>query len=307
MSGSRGKTAISVAGLTKGFGSVTALRDITFRSDPGINIVLGPNGAGKSTLLRCMDGLYRPDSGEVRIFGLDPYYSSEARASMSLVSENYALYDYLTVRDNLKLFGRLSSIDDRATMSAATRILGELDAQQYIGARVHALSRGTKQKIAICRALLSDPTVLLLDEPTAFLDAMASDAVRSLMLRYEHEGRTVVFVTQKLDEVTRFNSRITIMSNGRILKSVDSEDLYGTLLRDTKINIRLAMPMRASAARRTPGFETANSDRPTMLTIRIEDYRGINEALDYLIRHGAYVTSIDFIGPLIERLALDRL
>jgi ABC-type multidrug transport system ATPase subunit len=298
------KGVILLERVTKSFGKVLAVDDVSVSFSKGLTIVLGPNGAGKSTMLRCIAGLYKPDFGSIRVFGKDPYVSSELKYGMSLLSDNYALYDHLTVRSNLKFFGRLNGLKDSDAIETASSFLDEIGALQYIDSKVYQLSRGTKQKISFCRALLNDPKILLLDEPTAFLDAHSSEFVRNLILRYEDEGRSVILVTQKLDEVTRFNGRIIVMRQGTLVEDTRIEELYKSVLSGATVSIRLARPISLAVARGVPGFEWANSAVPTVLKVKIRDYKGISAAASYLIGKGAYITGIDYIEPILSNLSI---
>ncbi len=295
--------SIRVSSIVKSFGKTVALRKINLSSVKGVNMILGPNGAGKSTLLRCIDGLYSVDSGSVEVLGKDPYRESRIKEKVSLLTDNYALYDFLTVSENLRFFGRLQGLSDRKTLEISAEMLERLDAQQYMGKKVLELSRGTKQKIAFCRAVLNDPEILLLDEPTAFLDANSAEMVRKVIQEYERKGRTILFVTQKLDEVTRFNGKISIIKAGRIVKETTTEGLYGMALRNTLIDIRLAKPVSAEIAEGISGFTEANSKLATLLKFRVHDYREINKIVKRLIDSGAIIVSVDFIEHLIEDLA----
>ena len=294
---------IEVKGAVKKFGKTIGINNLTFSSIPGVNIILGPNGAGKSTLLRCIDGLYRIDKGTVNVMGADPYGNDPLRSTMSYLSDNYALYDYLTVEDNLKFFGRLYGIDDAATSERSKGILKELNALEYLNSRIYELSRGTKQKIALCRALLNNPSILLLDEPTAFLDANSSESIRKILQKFGREKKTVILVTQKLDEVTRFNCRVAVINKGRIVKDSTTSGLYSTILKNSFVNIRLASPISKSTATGIPGFNSSNESEATNIKIKIRSYRDINRAVEYLIDNGAYIVSIDYIEPLIESLS----
>ncbi|MEM0094560.1 MAG: ABC transporter ATP-binding protein, partial [Candidatus Micrarchaeaceae archaeon] len=211
---------IVVDKAVKKFGDTSALAGVDFVASKGINIILGPNGAGKSTLLRCIDGLYKLDSGSIRVFGADPYVDDKIRHRISLLTENYALYDDLTVEDNFLFFGRLYGLEKSYIIEKAKSLLKAFDALEYLHSGVGTLSRGTKQKVAISRAMLNDPEVLLLDEPTAFLDVHASNEVRNSLLDFTKSGGTVVFVTQRIEEVARFNAKIYIMNKGRIVKKI---------------------------------------------------------------------------------------
>lgn len=294
---------IEVRDVVKSFGKVKALNDLTFFSKKGVNIILGPNGAGKSTLLKCIDGQYKIDSGFINVAGKDPYRNDSLRNRLSLLTDNYALYDHLSVIDNLKFFGRLYGLGKTEIVERSTKSLKALDASEYLNSRVYTLSRGTKQKIAFCRAILNDPELLLLDEPTAFLDAGSAGAVRELIKDYAEQGRTIIFVTQKIDEVTRFNARVAVMSRGKIVKDTDTSGIYSYALKGAVVNIRLAKPINAESLKRLRGFLKANGKNATFIKIRTESYRDINGAVKYLAEHGAYVVSVDYVEPLIEKLS----
>ncbi len=295
--------AISVKNIAKRFGGTVALEKVSFASERGMNIILGPNGAGKSTFLRCVDGLYRVERGSVSVLGEDPYRNDQLKEKLSLLTDNYALYDYLTVADNLRFFGRLYGLGNAETMNRSREMLERLDAIEYIDRKVYGLSRGTKQKVAFCRAVLNEPQILLLDEPTAFLDAHSAEMVRKVLAGYEKEGKTILFVTQKLDEVTRFNGKISIMSHGRIVRETTIDGLYGVILRNTVVNFRLARPIKKSTAMRLPGFVEANAEAATLLKFRVGDYRDVSKTIGELLAEGGKIVSIDYMEHLIDDLS----
>ena len=276
-------SAIVVSNIEKRFGKTVALKNLNYRSAKGVNIILGPNGAGKSTLLRCIDGLYRVESGKITVLGVDPYRDDTIKSRLSLLTDNYALYDFLSVRNNLGFFGRLYGMSDEATLAKSMDLLKKLDALEYLDRKVYELSRGTKQKVAFCRAVLNDPEIILLDEPTAFLDAHSADMVRKILLGYEKEGKTIVFVTQKLDEVTRFDGKISIIRAGRIVKETTTEGLYKTVLKNTMVNIRLAKPLNHASVKKIPGFVDANQNKPTLIKFQVRNYRDIARILKELL------------------------
>lgn len=295
--------SIKVNMIVKAFGKTVALKDVNFQSASGINIVLGPNGAGKSTFLRCIDGLYRVDSGSVEVLGVDPYNDDSIKSKLSLLTDNYALYDFLSVANNLKFFGRLYNLKDNETLERSKELLKRLEASEYLDKKVYQLSRGTKQKIAFCRAVLNEPEVLLLDEPTAFLDAHSAEMVRKILFEYEKEGKTILFVTQKLDEVTRFNGKISIIRAGRIVKETTTEGLYSFVLKNTVVNIRLARPLKLSAVKRLDGFKEANAEQATLLKFKVKNYKDINKTVKGLLALGGSIVSIDYIEHLIDDLS----
>jgi ABC-type multidrug transport system ATPase subunit len=286
----------------KRFGKTVALENVSFASKSEINMILGPNGAGKSTLLRCIAGLYSPDHGDVSVQGLNPYESTEVRRNISYLADNYGLYDFLTIRQNLSFFGRFYGLGSEQSVRKVRGLLKELDLGDRLDAKVETLSRGMKQKAAFCRTMLNDADVLLLDEPTAFLDVKSSEAIRSLLQELAAEKRTILFVTQKLDEVVRFNSRILIIRKGRIVKDVEMGALYKSIFKNAVVTIRVAKPISDRLMASLHRAVKTNGANPTSVTIRVSDYKQINETVSRLIEGGAYVISIDYIEPALDKL-----
>ncbi|ASI14280.1 ABC2-1 family ABC transporter ATPase [Candidatus Mancarchaeum acidiphilum] len=294
---------IKIDNLSKNFGNLHALHDISLDLKGGMHIVLGPNGAGKSTLLKCIDGHYKLDRGYVRVNGLDPYTNDKIRDKMSILSDNYSLYDELTVIDNLKFFGRLYGLKDKEILENVSEFLNEFDAARYLKSKVSTLSRGTKQKIAFCRALINKPEILLLDEPTAFLDSRSSQLMHDIMQEYSKNGRIVLFVTQKLDEISRFNSELIILRAGTVSDVTTTSNIYSTILKDTIINIRLASGFDPNKVKGIPNLYNANNASPNFIKVKIKNYKDINDTVAYLIENGGYVIGVDYIEPLIESLS----
>ena len=288
--------------ITKSFGKVMAVKNATLHSRNGVNIIIGPNGAGKSTMLRCLGGLYKPESGTVKVLGADPYENDHIRGSVSLLSDNYALYDRLSVLSNLLFFGRLYNLDDSQIRERSTAILKRLDAYQYFNRKVEELSRGTKQKIAICRALLSEPKALLLDEPTAFLDAISAEKVHRIMDELALEGKTIIYATQRLNEATRFDARLFVIRNGRMSNTTTTKDLYEKQLVNSMVTIKLSMPIPMSVAKRVPGFRKLEG---SAIKITINDYKEISKALSYILKNRGYVVSVDYTENLMEGMLAD--
>lgn len=294
------KSVIELDNVSKKFGKEYALHSIGLKIGKGITLVLGPNGAGKSTLLRCMAGLYKPDSGKVHMLGADPYSDAGIRKRISFMPDNYGLYDFLSVRDNMLFFARLYGVDDKDAVSKALETLKMLDADNYIDTKVGQLSRGTKQKMLFCKALINNPDVILLDEPTAFLDASSSERVRGELSDMAKEGKCVVFVTQRVDEATRFDSRICVIREGRIIRDTTTGGLYDELFKETTVSIRLAKPISAGKLRSLGN--KVKIEHGNMVKVSIRNYRDINVVLKKLMDAGAYVASVDYAEPMIERL-----
>ena len=209
-----GDDAIVLEGAAKHFGTHTALHPTDLIVPHGQAVLLvGANGAGKSTLLRLVAGLCQPSAGKVRINGHDPLCIPEARAEIGLLSHQTLLYDELTARENLRFFAQLYGLenpDERiATALAAVGLNERLDQ------RVGSFSRGMKQRLAIVRAILHCPSILLLDEPFTGLDTGASAALHRLVRRFRQEGRTYILVAHRLDEADGLVDRLLVIKRGQ--------------------------------------------------------------------------------------------
>jgi simple sugar transport system ATP-binding protein len=214
---------LALAGITKFFGDVTANVDVTLDVMPGeIVALLGENGAGKSTLMKVVYGAIRPDAGTIRLDGVPVAINSpaEARAlGVAMVFQHFALFDTLTVAENIAV----------GTAPASTGALGariaEL-AQRYGLAldparTVHDLSVGERQRVEILRALMTQPRLLILDEPTSVLTPQAVDALFATLHKLASDGVSIVFISHKLDEIRRLASRCAVMRAGRLVATVD--------------------------------------------------------------------------------------
>lgn len=215
---------IELRKLTKAFGSKAALRGIDLRVAPGESLVIfGPNGAGKTTLIRILASLSRPTGGKVFIGGLDlATHADGIRRYLGVVSHAPLLYDSLTAEENLRFFARLYNLP------AAGPRIAELLAQVGLIARrndlVRTFSRGMVQRLAIARALLHDPQVLLLDEPDTGLDPQAAEMLHGLLAQLSRAvasdpaaGRTIVTVTHSIERGLALADRAVILAGGRIV------------------------------------------------------------------------------------------
>jgi ABC-type multidrug transport system ATPase subunit len=296
--------AIVIEGLYKKFGTTVALNNISFKSVEGVNIILGPNGAGKSTFLRCIMGLYKPSSGSISVLGKRPYFDDSVREKIALLSDNYAMYDFLTVKQNLKFFGSLYHLKDKEIYKKSLAILKDMDAVKFFDRKVVELSRGTKQKIAFCRAMLNEPDILLLDEPTAFLDASSSEWIRNFVINYSKGGKTVLFVTQKLDEVSRFNARLVILREGSIVEDTTTYNIYNNIMKSSSVLIRFAKPVSTSILKLTGyKFEAMEVGSVSSVKFFIDSYADVNKLVLKLIKKKAFILGIDYIEPLVERIS----
>lgn len=214
---------ITVKKLVKRFGPITVLRELDFEVNSGEFVaLLGPNGAGKTTLLRILSSLMRPTSGFVQVASYRlPSQGVSLRAKLGVVSHQPLLYGDLTAAENLQFFGKLYSIGpDR--IPEILDLVGLLPRKDDL---VRTFSRGMQQRLAIGRAILHNPSILLLDEPHTGLDQAAGEILDRILKEVALEGRTVVMTSHDLLRSAELASRLVLLSKGKISSSVSTVDL----------------------------------------------------------------------------------
>ncbi len=206
---------IEVKNLTKHFGEVTAVDGVTFQVAKGeVFGLLGPNGAGKTTTIRMLCCLIAKTSGEAQIAGHPIGSGADSlaiRKMIGLVTDNVGLYEELTAYDNLDYYGKLYECPEPQRKERIEYYLKMMDLWEKRNLDISDYSKGMKQKIAIARALVHDPELLFLDEPTANLDPESARVVREIILRLKKEGKTIFINTHNLDEAQRICDRIGIL------------------------------------------------------------------------------------------------
>jgi ABC-2 type transport system ATP-binding protein len=222
--------AIAFENVTKRFGRVEALRGVTLSVQEGtVHGCLGSNGAGKTTSVRVMLGLLPLDEGRVRVLNLDPSAEgTKVRAQCGAVLDHDGLYDRISVRDNLLFHLRLHGLGKEAA-SNFERVLAELDFTTDLGVRISTLSRGNRQKVALARAFLHAPRLLVLDEPFIGLDPIAATKFRTLLrAKAARDGTTVFVTTHDLGQVERLCDNVSIVHQGRVIRSGSLDEIRGS-------------------------------------------------------------------------------
>ena len=214
-----GDGGVTVARLTKAFGAAVAVDDLSFAVPPGeIYGLLGPNGAGKTTTLRVLAAILAPTSGRAQVAGVDVARDPQAaRRRLGFLTGTTGLYARLTGRELLRYFGRLHHMAEAAIAERTALLARVLDLGAFLGRRCEALSTGQRQRLSVARAVLHDPTVLILDEPTVGLDVLASRFLRDFVRAERDRGKAVVFSTHYLAEAELLCDRIGLLHQGRLL------------------------------------------------------------------------------------------
>ena len=205
--------------VSRRFGQRVALDGVSLAVDGGrIEALLGPNGAGKTTLVRVLTGLVKPDAGRARVLGVDTWECPrELRARMGLVpSGDRSLYLRISGLENLVFFGRLHGMSKRDAIARAWELLELVDLTDAARLRSGFYSHGMQKRLSIARALLTQPSVLLIDEATHDLDPEAAARMRELVRRLADEGAAVVWATQRIEEIRGFADRVTLLREGQV-------------------------------------------------------------------------------------------
>jgi len=220
---------VAVERLEKTLGKNKVLRGISFSAQPGeIFGLLGPNGAGKTTTLRIICTLLSPDKGTVEVLGFDTRTApQEVRKRVGVVTADIGVYPRLSARENIAYFAQLGGVPDGDLKRRVDAVIERLDVSLFADQRAESLSSGQKQKLAIARAIVHDPQVLMFDEPTSNLDVLASRDVREFMVESKQRGKCVIFSTHVMHDAERLCDRITILHEGRVVASGSTAEVRG--------------------------------------------------------------------------------
>jgi sodium transport system ATP-binding protein len=218
---------IVVKNLKKSFGDVKAVNDVSFVARDGeITGLLGPNGAGKTTTLRMLYSLLPPDSGEIRIDGLDPTRDAmEIKRTLGVVPDGRGIYTRLTARENIAYYGELHGMTGAAVEQRIEQLTRTLNMNDFIDRRTEGFSQGQRVKVAIARAMVHEPQTVLMDEPSNGLDVMSTRALREYIISLKQAGHSVVLSTHIMQEVAALCDRIVIIANGQVAAEGTAEEL----------------------------------------------------------------------------------
>ena len=210
---------IQVDQISKHFGQVQALKSASFQAHDGrITGLLGPNGAGKTTALRIIFGLLACDQGRVSIDGIDPAQQPlAARARMGILTDQFGLYERLSTRENIRYFGQLHGMSEQKIQSNSAELEQMLGLQEIMDRRAAGFSQGQRIKVALARAMISDPQNVLLDEPTRGLDVMSTRAMRTALRALKERGCCVVFSSHVMQEVSALCDDVVVMARGTVV------------------------------------------------------------------------------------------
>jgi lipooligosaccharide transport system ATP-binding protein len=250
---------IRARGLTKAFGQFTAVAGIDFELSRGeVFGFLGPNGAGKSSTMRMIGCVSPPTGGELTIFGLDPVNDGPAiRARLGVVPQEDTLDVELTVRENLLIYGRYFGLRRDVIKERTARLLEFVRLSERADDEVDPLSGGMKRRLTIARSLISEPEILLLDEPTTGLDPQARHVVWDRLYRLKQQGVTLVLTTHYMDEAEQLCDRLVVMDGGTIAAEGSPRDLIATYSTPEVLELRFPLDEHEQAGEKLADLPAA--------------------------------------------------
>jgi ABC-2 type transport system ATP-binding protein len=271
-------TTISIDRVSRWFGNVVAVNDISMRIEPGVTGLLGPNGAGKSTLIHMMSGFLPPSTGSVTLDGVQVWKNQDAYRQIGLVPEREAMYDFMTGAEFVLANAELHGLPDPG--AAAARAIATVEMEYAQDRKVTTYSKGMKQRVKMASALVHDPAVLLLDEPFNGMDPRQRMHLMELLRRFGSEGRTVLFSSHILEEVEQLARHIEVVVAGRHAASGDFRKIRQLMTNRPHRYLIRSSDDRALAAALIADPSTAGIEldwKEKALQIQAIDYYGFTE------------------------------
>lgn len=283
-------------------GAKRILHDVSLALDTGaIYGLLGPNGAGKSTTIALALGLFKPDAGEVRLFGRDPATAGEAlRAPVGVLPEQSGFYDWMTADEYLAFFARLYGLHEGA--SERSRKLETVGLAARSGQSIGTYSRGMRQRLGLARALIGRPRLLILDEPTNGLDPRGRRDIHDILMALARSGTAVLLCTHLLDDVERLCSHIGFIVDGRTVAHGATAELLADRGEGRQFRLRLAGAIPAEEA--CAAFVTVRERAGDNILVEIGSARSPEDVWRELMFRGWPIVEIERAGGGLEQLYL---
>jgi lipooligosaccharide transport system ATP-binding protein len=290
---------ITAQKLTKTYGDFTAVDGIDFEVAPGESFgLLGPNGAGKSTTMRMVGAVSTRTSGSLSILGLDPNaHGPDIRSQLGVVPQQDNLDQELRVRDNLIVYGRYFGLPRALVAERADALLEFAQLADRAKSKVDDLSGGMKRRLTIARALINEPRILLLDEPTTGLDPQARHILWDRLFRLKEQGTTLVLTTHYMDEAEQLCDRLVVVDKGRIMAEGSPSALIREYSSKEVLEVRFGSDKNAQVAEQIAGL----GERLEVLPDRILVYSDDGEAALEAITH----RDLEPITSLVRRSSLE--
>ena len=297
-----GDPIIQVEGLYKSYGAVEALRGVSFTVEQGeVFGLLGPNGAGKTTTVEILEGMRTPDRGVARVGGLDPEKSGSAfKEKIGAVLQSTSLPDKLRVKEAIDLFANFyrhrANTDD---------LLRRFQLEEKRNAFYSQLSGGQKQRLALAMALVNDPQVVFLDEPTAGLDPQVRREIYIIIEELKRDKKTVLLTTHYIEEAERLCDRVAIVDYGRVIAIGTPRELKHSSVGTTRIEVRLAKPVMDGALARLEGVADCREFDGTYVLHSARPPQTIVALVKQLESENNELQSLEMFSPSLEDVFIE--
>ena len=271
-------SVLSLSDVSRWYGNVVAVNDVTFEVGPGITGLLGPNGAGKTTLLHMMAGFLAPSAGDVRLDDTPTWRHPEVYRRIGFVPEREAVYSFLTARQFVVASARLSGVEEAE--AAADRAIDMVELRDAANRAIGGYSKGMRQRAKVAAALVHDPQTMILDEPFNGMDPRQRLSMMDLLRAMAADGRTILFSSHILEEVERLSDQVLVVVAGRLAASGDFRRIR-RLMTDRPHNFTIRSSDDRSLAREllaAPEVEAVEL-RDGVLTLRTGDYGALTRAV----------------------------
>ncbi|MFT7586409.1 MAG: ABC-2 type transport system ATP-binding protein [Cellvibrionaceae bacterium] len=300
---------IEAIDLVKRYEDFEAVKGISFSVKEGeLMALLGPNGAGKTSTIRMISSILAPTSGQILVNGQDTVKEADdVRRSIGMITEQPGLYERMTGMEYLMFYGRLYGLQDKAILERGERLYKRFGMEEAIDRRLGGFSKGMKQKVGLIRAMLHNPPVLLLDEPTSAMDPRSSRQVRDAIQELGQDNRAIILTTHNLNEAEQLADRIAIINDGVIVAQGTADELRRQLSGDRLMKVTCDKPLQFT-------LEEIATHFPEVKVESIEDcvirYRSNNPVLHnpqmirFLAGHGVGTVMLSEITPSLEEIYL---
>ncbi len=300
-------SAISVSGVTKRFKDVIAVSNVSFDVKKGeIFSLLGPNGAGKTTLLKIICGILPPDSGEVKVLGINVFENPfEAKRRIGYVPQENIVYDRLSGWENILFYASLYGLSSAQVKERAKEIVERLGLESRIKKHVKTYSGGLRKRLSLAVSLIHNPEVLILDEPTVGLDPSARREFWKIIEDLRRDGITVLMATHYMEEADALSDRVAIINEGKIIALGSPTELKKAFGKLTVIEILIANPKPDIEQILREIIEGPILIKNSEIRIHVKDYESsLPKIVEVLLRNGIRIVQISITEPTLEDVFL---
>ena len=290
--------AVETNGLTKHYshGRIKALQDFTLQVESGrIFSLLGPNGAGKTTLIKTLLGIVRPTRGTAALLG-SSFRDHSVHRSIGYLAENHRFPDFLTASQILYYYGKMSGLSKSVLAERIPSLMHKVKLQDWMHTKIRKYSKGMMQRMGLAHALINDPALLFLDEPTDGIDPVGRREIRDLLKELRNEGKTIFLNSHLLSEVERISDEIAIMKQGELLQKGALDDFLSV---KQQYQLQLAGD-RGGIEAIFAEMRIAADYKNEYITIKVEDHVELNKLIDNLRKN-----SIDVLAVIPKKITLE--